>query len=111
MNVAPKRVRIQSGCQYLFTILGSTGAKAARRMLMKLTLGVNFINIFEQFLHQYSCAKKLQSQTASTKIFQHKIIGAKAAQKNVDKIDPRLTSQLEQCGSLRQELPLRVHTV
>jgi len=37
--VAPKSVRIQSSCQYLFTLLGSTSAKAARRMLMKLTPG------------------------------------------------------------------------
>jgi len=28
--VAPKSVRIQSSCQYLFTLLGSTGAKAAQ---------------------------------------------------------------------------------
>jgi len=35
--VAPKSVRIQSSYQYLFTLLGSTGAKAARRSLMKLT--------------------------------------------------------------------------
>jgi len=35
--VAPKSVIIQSSGQYLFTLLGSTGAKAARRTLMKLT--------------------------------------------------------------------------
>ncbi len=35
--VSPKSVRIQSSCQYLFTLLGSTATKAARRMLMKLT--------------------------------------------------------------------------
>ena len=37
--VDPKSVRIQSSCQYLFTLLGSTGAKAANKMLMKLTPG------------------------------------------------------------------------
>ncbi len=37
MPVAPKSIRIQSICQYLFTLLGSTGAKAACRTLMKLT--------------------------------------------------------------------------
>jgi len=37
--VAPKSVRIQSSCQHLFTLLVSTGAKAARRTLMKLTPG------------------------------------------------------------------------
>ncbi len=44
MPVAPKIVRIQSRCQYLFTLLGSTGAKAARRTLMKLSPGADYIN-------------------------------------------------------------------
>jgi len=43
--VAPKSVRIQSSCQYLFTLLGSTGAKAACRTSMKLTPKVNFTNL------------------------------------------------------------------
>ncbi len=42
MPVAPKSIRIQASCQYLFTLLGSTGAKAARRMLMKLTPGIEW---------------------------------------------------------------------
>ncbi len=37
--VAPKIIRIQSNPQYLFTLLGSTCAKAVSRMLMKLTPG------------------------------------------------------------------------
>jgi len=37
--IAPKSVIIQSSCQYLFTLLGSTGAKADCKMLMKLTPG------------------------------------------------------------------------
>ncbi len=40
-HVDPESVRIQSNPQYLFTLLGSTCAKAARRMLMKLTPGGN----------------------------------------------------------------------
>ncbi len=39
MPVTPKSVIIQSSCQYLFTLLGSTGAKAACRTLMKLRPG------------------------------------------------------------------------
>jgi hypothetical protein len=35
--VAPKSIIIQSSYQYLFTLLGSMGAKALCRMLMKLT--------------------------------------------------------------------------
>jgi len=45
-QVAPKSIRIQSSCQYLFTLLGSTGAKAAHRMLMKLTPGPQEVPIF-----------------------------------------------------------------
>jgi hypothetical protein len=37
--VAPKSVRIQSNPQYLFTLLGSTCAKAVHRTLVKLTQG------------------------------------------------------------------------
>jgi len=37
--VAPKSVRIQSSCQYLFMLLGSSGTKAALRALMKLSQG------------------------------------------------------------------------
>ncbi len=35
--VAPKRVRIQSSCKYLFTLLGFTSVKAACKTLLKLT--------------------------------------------------------------------------
>ncbi len=37
MHVDSESVRIQSNPQYLFTLLGSTFAKAVRRMLMKST--------------------------------------------------------------------------
>jgi hypothetical protein len=43
--VAPKSVRIQSSSQYLFTLLGSTSAKAVCKTLVKLTPGVNCINV------------------------------------------------------------------
>ena len=36
---ATKSIKIQSSCQYLFMLMGSTGTKAARRTLMKLTQG------------------------------------------------------------------------
>jgi len=39
MPVAPKSVRIQSNCQYLFMLFGIYGRKRARRTLMKLTQG------------------------------------------------------------------------
>ncbi len=40
MPVAPLSVRTQSSCQYLFTLLGSTRAKAALKRLMKLTQSI-----------------------------------------------------------------------
>jgi hypothetical protein len=43
--VAPQSIRTQSSCQYLFTPLGSTFVKAVPRTMMKLSPGVNFINI------------------------------------------------------------------
>jgi hypothetical protein len=46
MLVGPKRiVRIQSSSQYLIMLLESAGANAAHRALMKLTPGLNFINV------------------------------------------------------------------
>jgi hypothetical protein len=41
---------------------------------------------YEQLLRQYPCAENLQSQTASTKVFRRKIIGAKAARKMLMKL-------------------------
>jgi hypothetical protein len=41
----------QSSCQYLFTLLGSTGAKAARRTMMKLTPGFPSRPIYYQGIH------------------------------------------------------------
>jgi hypothetical protein len=43
--VDPESVRTQSSHQYLLTLLGSTSVKAVRRMLMKSTPRVKFINI------------------------------------------------------------------
>jgi len=48
--VDPKSVRIQSSCQYHFTLLGSTSAKAARKMLMKLTAGLSLLPSFSFFI-------------------------------------------------------------
>jgi len=71
----PKRVKIQSSCQYLFELLGSSRAKAACRTLMKLTLGVDFTNILSQsanvpaviiLLHSVSPAKLCQTLPANT---------------------------------------------
>ncbi len=56
--VDPESVRTQSSCQYLLTLLGSTSVKAVHGTLMKLTPGVNFINVFTWafFVQKCFCA-------------------------------------------------------
>jgi len=51
MGVAPKSVRIQSSCKYLFKLLGSTPAKSARKMMMKFTR-----KCFSKLFSSYSLA-------------------------------------------------------
>ena len=50
-HVAPKSVRIQSSCKYLFMLLGSVCIKAACRTLMKLTPRGRFYQTFYKFVH------------------------------------------------------------
>ncbi len=57
--VGPKSVRIQTSSQYLFTLLGSTGAKAARRTLMKLSRGGGKSS--EKVLRHFSPEKLIQN--------------------------------------------------
>jgi len=46
--------QVKSSGQYLYTLLGYTRAKATRKMLLKLTPAINFINILHtNFLHKY----------------------------------------------------------
>jgi len=67
-HVDPESVRIQSNPQYLFMLLGSTCAKAARRMLMKLTPGVNLTNMFTS--NFYSCnSQKRKKKTDALTVF------------------------------------------
>jgi hypothetical protein len=61
--VAPKSIRIKSSCHYLFTLLGSTGAKSARRMLMKLTPGGEIDEATFPFLAHYVSSIYLLDQT------------------------------------------------
>jgi len=57
-----KRKKIQLSHQCLFTLLGSTSVKAVHRMLMKLSRGVNFINIVhEDFTREDPNSIKIQS--------------------------------------------------
>ncbi len=65
--VAPKSIRIQSSCQYHFTLLGSTGAKAAHRTLVKLTPGAFACG------ETSAVAKSTESKRKSEKIEMYKI--------------------------------------
>ncbi len=47
-----KRKKIQLSHKYLFTLFGSTGAKAVRRTLTKLTPGINFVNMLTRSLYK-----------------------------------------------------------
>jgi hypothetical protein len=89
MPLVPKSVRIQSSCKYLFTLLGSTGAKAAHRTLMKLTPAcVNFINIpLAAFSPKIPKAQK-DSKVVSL------FCSRKSCSENVMKLTPRLLGLL-----------------
>jgi len=65
-HVAPQSLRTQSSGQYLFTLLGSTPAKVARKMLMKLTPGVQKIAEFNCILQFHKLNFFLISFTMST---------------------------------------------
>ena len=81
-------VRTTSACQIVNANPFLVGVGDNKVLLVSISS-----TIYEQLLRQYSCAEKLQSQTASTKSFQHKNIGAKAARKNVDEIDTWMTME------------------
>jgi len=59
-------------------------------MLMKLTPGVNFINILRTFLRWYFWAKKIQTQNTAFVIFGDKILYKKCARKTLMKFTPVL---------------------
>ncbi len=53
MHADPESIKIQSSCQYLFTLLGSVSVKAVLRKLMKLTPDqrvLDLIILFCEFL-------------------------------------------------------------
>jgi hypothetical protein len=56
-----KQKKIQLSHKYIFTLLGSLSIKAVRRTLMKLSPGVNFINMLNAKL---LCAKMLWHSTS-----------------------------------------------
>jgi len=67
--VAPK---IQSSCQCLFKLLGSTGAKATRRALMKLTLGLN-LKFNGSLQNTFTAIHQLKTVAAEVKIITWKM--------------------------------------
>jgi len=73
--VAPKSIRIQSSCQYLFTLLGFTGAKAANRTLMKLTIDY------------YRISQRIQQTQSGSRYIKHFIY--------LGRVDPFLNREIE----------------
>ncbi len=59
MPVAPKSVRTQSSCQYIFTLFGSTGTNAACKMLVESTTGVDINNILQASFTNESVLRSL----------------------------------------------------
>ncbi len=76
-----KLKKIQLGHQCLFTFLGSTSIKAVLRMLVKLSPGVNFINIFWTHFSYKNLAPKQWNPKHSSGIFWAKISYEKRTQK------------------------------
>ncbi len=76
MGVAPKSVRLQSSCQYIIMLLGSTRAKAVSKMLMKLTPFL-YEHCFGSFFSSYMYIEKAAKTTLVRKICTY----------NVDEID------------------------
>ncbi len=64
--VAPQCIRTQSSYQYLFTLLGSTFVKAVRRMLMKLSPGMQLKRSDHNTLLFFSLIKTHFSKTNFT---------------------------------------------
>jgi hypothetical protein len=92
--VAPKSVRIKSSCQYLFTLLVSTGTKAACRMLMKLTPGLDFENMFVSSFYKRRFQKHKKTVNSSVSFCSFGICLCKSCSKNVDEIDPRFFTSI-----------------
>jgi len=80
-----------------FTLLGSERVKAAHKMLMILTPGINFINILRTAFTRTDpkCAKKTVKSAVSFGTFG--TYGCKSCTENVDEIDPWF-----QCHSVLQ---------
>jgi len=73
-------------CQYLFMLFGSVSIKAVHRTLMKLSPGVNFINIFTRSFYARS-SKRKKSIKLSVSIYAFGIYMRKSCTKNVDEIE------------------------
>jgi len=83
-----KSKKLQLSHQYFFMLLGSACVKAARRMFMKLSPGVNFIYILCAALHTQIPKAKKYSQTVS--LFCHISARIKASSITLMKLTPAL---------------------
>ena len=86
MPVAPKSVRIQSSCQYLLTLLGSTRAKAEHSTLIKLTPGsISSTYLRTAFTPVAPKSVRIQSSCLLTLLGS---TGAKVARRTLMKLTP-----------------------
>jgi hypothetical protein len=99
--VAPKSVRIQSSCQYLFTLLGSRSAKAVRRTLMKLTPVVNFINVKRT---NFSYERRISAAFSSYTYVEKRRSYEKFVRKMLMKLTPGFVNQ-NPCHILYRQQP------
>ncbi len=76
-RISRKRKKNQLGQHNIFTHLGSACVKAVCRMLMKLTPGVNFINIFEQLF----CTKVFSQLLSHNSFYVKRILAQKLLEK------------------------------
>ncbi len=72
---------------YYFTLLGSTSIKAVRRMLMKLTPGLSFTNIFTYSFYAHSSPNHKNSVKQSVSFYAFGTYERKSCTQNVDEID------------------------
>jgi len=77
-----------------FALLGSASIKAARKISVKLNLGVDFTNTLHAAFLTYSSAKKLQSQIVIRENLPKKLSCKKAAHKMLVKLTMGLTETL-----------------
>jgi len=85
----PKCVELTVKLSIFYMLLGSTSVKPLHKTLMKMTPGVNFINIFTHSFCDCSSPRRKSSFKSSVSFYAFGIYERKSCTKNVDEIDTR----------------------